>query len=219
MMIRHSLRTLACLATMALVGCYAQPDPNARVAAVLAWGESIKSEYARDSDRCRATAKNTQSTPEEVRAMMSLSVSNDLAEGGLEEGRYHKCMLATGKYPFLDMGGPDPRKVQELKDAADAQARIEILQKGKTVDRITPESIGYADETAQMCGVPTNALQDALRLYLSKHPSFDPDGLAIAKGRLMRKSNVISGFSVNSCTNIRYVITHLTAAFNRLSRS
>lgn len=149
--------------------------------------------------------------------MMSLGPLDDLGKGGLEEGRYSKCMSATGKYPFLDMPRPDPARVQQLRDAANAQARVEVMQEGKTVDRITPESVGYADETAQRCGVPTNALQDALRRYLSKHPSYDPDGMAIAKGRQMRKSNVLSGFSVNSCTNIRPVITRLTAAFNSLA--
>jgi hypothetical protein len=86
------------------------------------------------------------------------------------------------------------------------------MQEGKTVDRITPESVGYADEIAQMCGVPTNALQSALR----KHPSFDPDGMGIARGKLMAKSNV-SQFSINKCTNIGHVIARLTAAFNTLS--
>jgi hypothetical protein len=110
----------------------------------------------------------------------------------------------------------DEHAVQLLKDAADAQARVELLQAGKTVPRITPETVGYADETAQMCGVPTNGLQDALRRYLRKHPSYDTNGMAIARGRWMRKSGVLSGFSVNSCTNIGYVIAHLTAAFYKV---
>jgi hypothetical protein len=207
-MIRHSLRTLTCLATTSLVACATQPSADAWKAFY------VEPEYNVDAKRCRAVAQSTQSTPEEVRAMMSLPYGIG-SEAGLAEGRYHKCMVALGKYPWLDMGGPNKERVKELRDAADAQARTEVLQEGKTVDRITPESVGYADETAQMCGVPTNALQDALRRYLSKHPSFDPDGMALARGRQMRKSNALSGFSVNSCTNIRYVITRLTAAFDK----
>jgi hypothetical protein len=111
------------------------------------------------------------------------------------------------------MPRPDPVRVQQLKDATDAQARIEIMQEGKTVDRITPESVGYADEMAQICGVPTNALQIALR----KHPSFDPDGMGTARGRLMAKSTA-SQFSINKCTNIGHVVSRLTAALNSINR-
>ena len=85
------------------------------------------------------------------------------------------------------------------------------MQEGKTVDLITPESVGYADETARMCGLPTNALQSALR----KHPSFDPDSRGIVRGQLMAKS---SQFSINKCTNIGHVIARLAAAFNSLKR-
>jgi hypothetical protein len=192
---------IPCVA-FALVACSHQPAPQP-------WEAFYhKPEFDVDSDRCRTIAKSTQSAPEEIRAMYSLALPNP--EAGLEEGRYSKCMSATGKYPFLDMPRPDPARVQGLRDAADAQARIEVMQEGKTVDRITPESVGYADQTAQMCGIPTNALQSALR----RHPSFDPDGMGVARGRSMAKS---SQFSINKCTNIGQVITRLTAAFNTLS--
>jgi hypothetical protein len=98
----------ACVA-LSLAGCARQPSPQP-------WEAFYhKSEFQVDSDHCRTIAKSTQSTPEEVRAMMSLGPLDDLAKGGLEEGRYSKCMSATGQYPFLDMPRPNPARVPTAK--------------------------------------------------------------------------------------------------------
>jgi hypothetical protein len=135
-----TIRWLIPCVSLSLVACTHQPSQPAPQP----WEAFYqKPQFNIDSDRCRTIAKSTQSTPEEIRAMMSLGPLDDLAKGGLEEGHYSQCMSATGKYPFLDPPRPDPARVQQLRDAADAQARIEIMQEGKTVDLITPESVGY----------------------------------------------------------------------------
>jgi hypothetical protein len=77
---------------------------------------------------------------------------------------------------------------------------------------MSPEAVGYAMETAEACGVPTNALEHAINSYTAKSPSVDLL-MGFAKGRAMRRTTRLP-FSVNNCVNIADVIRNLTLAFS-----
>jgi hypothetical protein len=200
---------------LALTGCTPQPSPDT-------WNQFIrKDDYQIDSERCRAIAKSTQSSPEEVRAMMSLPYGIG-SEAGLEEGSYQICMLATGKYPWMD-SRPSHAEVDAVRQRAEAAALVDLAKDDPArlpdLIRATPiqanvRALGFMIEQAQMCGIPTRPLEDAIEAVMAKHSVWR--SLDLASGRDMRRQS--RTFSIDDCIGLPKLISIETTSLRELSK-